>query len=96
MSAMGQVFYEVAAKPETKLAAVCPASGGLRPIVPDLQLVRLPVGDSIYEINSPVTHLYFPIDCIAANLHKLKDGAPVTTSGTGREGMLGISYVLGS
>jgi hypothetical protein len=80
---------------QNRLLSLLPPGDYAR-LLPDLQLVRLGVGDSVYETNSPITHLYFPTNCITASLHKLKDGAFVTTSVTGSEGMVGISCVLGS
>ena len=65
-------------------------------LLPDFELVNLPVGEGIYEPDINITHLYFPIDCIIARLYELESGASVKTSVTGCEGMVEISYVLGS
>ncbi|MEO7320233.1 MAG: Crp/Fnr family transcriptional regulator [Nitrosospira sp.] len=65
-------------------------------LLPDLDLVSLPVGDGVYEPDIHITHLYFPVGCILARLYELESGASVKTSITGNEGMVGISYVLGS
>lgn len=62
----------------------------------DLQLVSIPIGAGIYEPDIRITHLYFPIDCIIARLYELENGASARTSVTGNEGMVGVSYVLGS
>ncbi|PTR17211.1 CRP-like cAMP-binding protein [Nitrosospira sp. Nsp2] len=89
-------FYEPIASPrQNPLLAVLPCVDYAR-LLPDFQLVRLPVGESIYEINAPIARLHFPTDCIAVSLHKLKNGASVTTSATGSEGMVGISCIPGS
>ncbi len=65
-------------------------------LLPDLELATIPVGEVIYEPDIRITHLYFPVDCIIARLYELESGASVKTSLTGNEGMVGISYVLGS
>lgn len=65
-------------------------------LLPDLDLVSLPVGEGVYEPDIHITHLYFPVGCILARLYELESGASVKTSITGNEGMVGISYVLGS
>ncbi|SCY58194.1 Crp/Fnr family transcriptional regulator [Nitrosospira sp. Nsp13] len=63
---------------------------------PTLEFVNLAVGEGIYEPDSRITYLYFPIDCIIARLYELDGGGTVKTSVTGNEGMVGISYLLGS
>jgi CRP-like cAMP-binding protein len=76
------------------LAGLSPADYGH--LQPALELVNLAVGEGIYEPDIRITHLYFPIDCIVARLYELDTGASVQTSITGNEGMVGISYLLGS
>ena len=63
---------------------------------PDLELAAITIGEVIYEPDIRITHLYFPVDCIIARLYELESGASVQTSLTGNEGMVDISYVLGS
>ncbi|MEO7320291.1 MAG: Crp/Fnr family transcriptional regulator [Nitrosospira sp.] len=65
-------------------------------LLPDLELAVITIGEVIYEPDIRITHLYFPIDCIIARLYELKSGASVQTALTGNEGLIGISYVLGS
>ncbi len=65
-------------------------------LLPDLELATIPVGEVIYEPDIRITHLYFPVDCVISRLYELESGASVNTSLTGNEGMVGISYVLGS
>jgi CRP-like cAMP-binding protein len=62
----------------------------------DLELVTLPVGEGIYEPDTYITHLYFPVDCIIARLYELENGTSAKTSLTGNEGIVGVSYLLGS
>ena len=63
---------------------------------PDLELATIPVGEVVHEPDIRITYLYFPIDCIIARLYELESGASVKTSLTRNEGMVGISYLLGS
>lgn len=65
-------------------------------LLPDLELISIPIGEGIYSPHTPITHLYFPVDCIIARLYELESGTSVKTSVTGNEGMVGISYILGS
>ncbi len=76
------------------LAGLSPADYGR--MLPVLELVNLRVGEGIYEPGSRITHLYFPVDCIIARLYELDTGASMQTSVTGNEGMVDISYLLGS
>lgn len=80
---------------QNRILAVLPPADYAR-LLPDLELVNIPVGEGIYEPNIRITHLYFPIDCIIARLYELESGASVKTSITGNEGMVGIFYLLGS
>ena len=65
-------------------------------LLPDLEFATVPVGEEIHAPDLCLTHLYFPIDCIIARLYELENGASLHTSITGNEGMIGISYLLGS
>jgi len=65
-------------------------------LLADLELVYICVGEDIYEPDIPVAYLYFPVDCIVACIAELADGATLLTSMIGQEGMVGISYLLGS
>jgi CRP-like cAMP-binding protein len=62
---------------------------------PDLELVSIRVGDEIHAPGIPISHLYFPLDCIVACVAELSDGETLLTSLTGPEGMVGISCLLG-
>jgi CRP-like cAMP-binding protein len=63
---------------------------------PDLELVFISAGERIYEPGIPITYLYFPIDFIAISIRELAGGETFQTSITGNEGMVGISFLLGS
>ena len=58
-------------------------------LLPDLELVSVPVGEGIYEPDIRIAHLYFfPIDCVIARLNGLRSGPAIRTSVTGNEGMV--------
>ncbi|MEP6606851.1 MAG: Crp/Fnr family transcriptional regulator, partial [Nitrosospira sp.] len=65
-------------------------------LLPDLELVSIAVGQGLFAAGSRITHLYVPMDCVIARLYELESGASVTTSVTGKEGMINISYLLGA
>ena len=79
---------------QNRILAVLPPADYAR-LLPDLELVSIPIGEGIYEPDIRITHLYFPVDCIIARLYELENGASTQTSITGNEGMVEISCVLG-
>jgi CRP-like cAMP-binding protein len=64
-------------------------------IIPQLRLVDLPLGKSIYESGQDVNYVYFPIDCIVSLICVTLDGHSAEISVVGREGIVGISVFLG-
>lgn len=80
---------------QNRILASLPSADCSR-LLPDLELVSIPMGGEISVPNTLITHLYFPVDCVMARLHQLENGACAKTSVTGNEGMSEISYVLGS
>lgn len=61
-----------------------------------LERVTLPAGRVLAEQGVAVTHLHFPESVVAALVLVPRDGGkPVEVTTIGREGMLGISHVLG-
>ena len=69
------------------------ASGNL---LPELRVVPLVVNQVLYELGDHIDHVYFPLDSVASGLAIMEDGTTIETSMVGREGMIGISAVLGS
>jgi hypothetical protein len=79
---------------QNRILAVLPLADYAR-LLPNLELVNIPVGEGVYEPDIRITHLYFPIDCIIARLYEPENGASAQTSITENEGMVEISCVLG-
>ena len=65
-------------------------------LVRDLKLVTLSVNQVLYEQGDHIDCVYFPLDSVVSALAIMEDGTTMETSMVGREGMLGISAVLGS
>jgi len=57
--------------------------------------VRLQMGDVIFEDGDEIEHCYFPIDCVISSVTLLEDGSSVEVSMTGREGLVGLSALIG-
>ncbi|PWT88101.1 MAG: Crp/Fnr family transcriptional regulator [Blastocatellia bacterium] len=67
----------------------------LRIILPHLKLVQFGFDDVLYEHGSQIESVYFPLDAVVSNLVLLEDGCAIETAMTGREGIVGVSTLLG-
>ena len=65
-------------------------------LLPELRVVSLGVNQVLYELGDQIDYVYFPIDCVVSGLAIMEDGTTIETSMVGREGLVGISTVLGS
>lgn len=63
---------------------------------PGLTLVKLALGDALYESDQPIEFVYFPTNCIISLLNVMISGASAEIAVIGNEGMLGVSVVMGS
>ena len=63
---------------------------------PHLKLVPLERNQVLYEQGDTIDFVYFPIDSIVSSLAIIEDGTTLETSMVGREGLVGISTILGS
>jgi len=57
--------------------------------------VQLNAGDVIYETNEPIDYVYFPIDSVISAIALTEDGSSVEIFMTGREGVAGLSAIVG-
>lgn len=64
-------------------------------ILPDLELVDLPVGTVISEGGDHVKYLYFPTAGIVSLIYNLEDGSSSEIAIVGNEGLIGISIYMG-
>ena len=65
-------------------------------LLPELNVVPLTTNQVIYEQGEKIDFIYFPIDSVFSGLAIMEDGTTVETSMAGREGLVGISSILGS
>lgn len=63
-------------------------------LAPDLKLVALTSGKTLFKHGAPVTHVYFPIDAIVALVYLVDNGASSEISIIGNEGMVGIFSMM--
>lgn len=76
------------------LLAALPADVYAR-LLPNLELVALPLGKVLYESGDTLRHVYFPVDCIVSLLYVMEDGASAEISVVGKEGIIGIALFMG-
>ena len=79
---------------QNHLLAALPAADYER-LLPDLELVPLPLGSAVYESGGHLGYLYFPTDSIVSLLYVLENGASTEIAVTGKEGLVGISLFMG-
>lgn len=65
-------------------------------LVQGLKLVTFSVNQVLYEQGDPIDHVYFPLDSIVSALAIMEDGTTMETAMVGRDGLVGISAILGS
>ena len=65
-------------------------------LFPELKLTTLTVNQVLYEQGDRIETIYFPVDTIISGLAIMEDGTTIETSMVGREGMIGVSALLGS
>jgi CRP-like cAMP-binding protein len=79
---------------QNHLLAALPAADYER-LLPDLELVPLPLGWAVYEAGSPQGYVYFPTTSIVSLLYVMEDGDSAEIAVTGNDGLVGISLFMG-
>ncbi len=67
----------------------------LRGLLPHLELVRMEVGDVLYESGASSRHVYFPTTSIVSLMYLLGDGASAEIGVVGNDGVIGIAIFMG-
>ena len=70
--------------------------GATNQLLPELRIVHLAVNQVLYEQGDKIEFVYFPLDSVVSGLAIMEDGTTIETSMLGREGLVGISAILGS
>jgi CRP-like cAMP-binding protein len=79
---------------QNHLIAALPANVQER-LLPNLELVALPLGKVLYESGDTLRHVYFPVDCIVSLLYVMENGDSAEISVVGKEGIIGIALFMG-
>ena len=64
-------------------------------LLPQLELVEMPLGHSLYESGAHLQHVYFPVEGIVSLLYVTQGGSSAELAVVGREGMIGVSLFMG-
>lgn len=79
---------------QNHLLAALPAADYAR-LLPDLELIPMPLGWAVYEPGGHMSYLYFPTTSIVSLLYVMESGASAEIAITGNEGLIGISLFMG-
>jgi CRP-like cAMP-binding protein len=79
---------------ENRLLAALPVEDYER-VAPDLKTVTFTLSQVLFRPGDRVTHAYFPTNSIVSLLTELEDGMGMEVGLVGRDGMVGISAILG-
>jgi CRP-like cAMP-binding protein len=79
---------------ENKLLAKLHAAE-LERLAAHLELVKLPLGEMIYEPGGQLRYAYFPTTAIVSLHYVLESGAMAESAGVGNEGVVGIALFMG-
>ena len=64
-------------------------------LLPDLELISLPLEVSLYRSGETIEYVYFPGDGLVSLVTKMKDGTTIEVGLIGKDGMVGIPVLLG-
>ena len=64
-------------------------------LMPNLELVPMPLGHVLYESGSELRHVYFPTTAIISLLYVMLDGASAEIGVVGNEGIIGVALFMG-
>jgi len=76
------------------LIAALPAADRVR-LLPQLELVPLPLGWAVYESGDAQGYVYFPTTAIVSLLYVMEDGSSAEIAIVGDEGVVGIALFMG-
>jgi CRP-like cAMP-binding protein len=64
-------------------------------VASDLELVKMALGEALYESGGRLQHVYFPTTSILSLLYVMEDGSSAEIAVVGNEGILGIALFMG-
>src|SRR6186997_117161 len=64
-------------------------------LLPDLELIRMQLGESVYERGVPMEYVYFPTTCMVSLLYVMKNGDSAEIAVVGCDGLVGVAVFMG-
>lgn len=64
-------------------------------IFPFVELVKLDLGQVMYEVGDTLAYVYFPVDSIVSLLYVMESGSSAEISVVGNEGLIGVALFMG-
>ena len=64
-------------------------------LLPDLKLITLPLGESVYEAGVAMQYVYFPTTCMISLLYVMANGDSAEIAVIGNDGLVGVSVFMG-
>ena len=64
-------------------------------MLPNLELIAMPLGWALYEAGDHLSYLYFPTTSIVSLLYVMENGESAEIAITGNEGLVGLSLFMG-
>jgi CRP-like cAMP-binding protein len=64
-------------------------------LLPQIRITRLSFNDTIYECSDSIDEVFFPLDSVVSSLAIMEDGTTIEISMVGKEGIVGLSSLLG-
>jgi CRP-like cAMP-binding protein len=81
-------------RPRNKILAALPDKE-YRRLLPRLTPVSLSLGETLYEMEGSIRHVYFPGSSVVSLVTHMEEGTSVEVGLIGSEGMVGLSVVMG-
>ena len=64
-------------------------------LLPNLEKIKLPLGEALYESGGELRYVYFPITSIVSLLYVMENGESAEIAVVGNEGIIGIALFMG-
>ena len=64
-------------------------------LLPDLKLITMPLGESVYEAGVPMDDVYFPTTCMISLLYVMANSDSAEIAVVGNDGLVGVSVFMG-
>lgn len=62
---------------------------------PSLELIKMKLGEVLYESGGKMPYVYFPTDCIVSMLYVMENGSSAEIAVVGKEGIVGVALFMG-